>query len=328
MQNISKIDNIQGLIKHLQKEKLVYIQTHNYPDHDAVASAFGLQYLFSQFAIKSKIIYVGSINRDSLIWMIDKLSIEIFNSDDFPEMVAEDQIVIVDGCKGNKNVLDLIGDEVAVIDHHKVEADKLEDVRFKDIKDYLGSCSALIASYYDELRVDIPESVATAFLIGINMDTSNLTRAVHQTDLKYFYELYFKADTNFVNFTLRNFLGLDDLSHYKYLVDNIRVKEEVAFCYFKDGCNINTLGVLSDFVLALKEVDLVTLCASNNNKINFSLRNENDNWNASAIVQEMLKNLGNGGGHSHMAGGVMFNADDFNEDEMYQKFLEIAGKVG
>ena len=71
-----KIESIDKLIKSLQKERFVYIQPHNYPDHDAIASAYGLQYLFEQFGVESKIVYQGNIERNSLKQMIKKLSIK------------------------------------------------------------------------------------------------------------------------------------------------------------------------------------------------------------------------------------------------------------
>ena len=169
-----KIESIDKLIKSLQKERFVYIQPHNYPDHDAIASAYGLQYLFEQFGVESKIVYQGNIERNSLKQMIKKLSIKTYQS--YPEMSEKDKIVIVDGCKGNKNVTDLIGDEVAVIDHHQVNKKDLEDISFIDIRNQLGSCSSIIASYFDEMKIEIPSKIATAFMIGLNMDTSNLTR--------------------------------------------------------------------------------------------------------------------------------------------------------
>ena len=39
------MQKIKKLIKTLKNKKRIFIQTHNYPDHDAVASAFALQYL-------------------------------------------------------------------------------------------------------------------------------------------------------------------------------------------------------------------------------------------------------------------------------------------
>ena len=61
---------IQPLINSLKTEDFVFIQTHNFPDHDAVASAFALQRLFENFGIIGKIIYEGDLQRDSLAKMI------------------------------------------------------------------------------------------------------------------------------------------------------------------------------------------------------------------------------------------------------------------
>ncbi len=316
-----KINSIDKLIKSFQTEKLVYIQPHNYPDHDAIASAYGLQYLFEQFDIKSKIVYLGDIERNSLNQMIEKLSIETYQS--YPEMTEKDKIIIVDGCKGNRNVTDLIGSEVAVIDHHEVSKKDLENISFIDIRNQLGSCSTIIASYFDEMKIEIPPKIATAFMIGLNMDTSNLTRGLHSTDLHYFAKLYFKTDIDFVQSILRNFSTFNDLKHYIYLIENLQSKNTIAFCYFPGGCSINTLGILADFVLALEEIDLVVLCAKNAGKVNFSSRNEAPNWNSSLIVQELLEGIGVGGGHSHMAGGTVLDANIFDPVKIYEKFLKL-----
>ena len=37
----------------------VFIQTHNFPDPDAIASAYGLQYLLHSRGLESTIIYKG-----------------------------------------------------------------------------------------------------------------------------------------------------------------------------------------------------------------------------------------------------------------------------
>lgn len=321
-----RIKHIAEFIRFLQPEREMYIQTHNYPDHDAVAAAFGLQHLLALHQIKSHILYVGDIGEGSLLHMIEKLNITISHADDYSAMQPQDKIVIVDGCKGSKNVLDLVGDEVAVIDHHEINPDDIEDVEFVDIRPWLGSCSSLIASYYNELDIAIPPNVATAFQIGITMDTSNLTRAVDRLDLRFFTDFYFTSNRDFVDSILRNYLALDDLSYYRYLIDHLKIKAEVAFCFFPDGCRPNMLGILSDFVLALKEIDLVVLCALNGDKVYFSLRNENRKWNASLIVRHLLQGIGNGGGHSHMAGGIIFRSADFNSERIYDALLQLIGK--
>jgi nanoRNase/pAp phosphatase (c-di-AMP/oligoRNAs hydrolase) len=312
--------SILELIRELKTADRVFIQTHNFPDHDAVASAFGLSKLFREFDIEAPIIYKGELQRDSLIKMIENLGIEIYKYDEF-ELVSKDKIVIVDGCKGNSNVEDLIGDEIAVIDHHKVSSP--EEVKYIDIREDCGSCSTIIYSYYKQLKVPVAAEVASALIIGLNMDTAQLTRGVSEDDIKAYPDLYVLANMNLVNAILRNYIQTKDLSFYKYLIDNIKIENRVAYCYFDMGCNQNLLGILGDFILALEEVDFVILCAKNGGIINFSIRNENSRLNAAAIILEALKGIGFGGGHNDMSGGVVKEIDKFNDEAICEKFRGI-----
>jgi nanoRNase/pAp phosphatase (c-di-AMP/oligoRNAs hydrolase) len=306
------------LLDALKSEEYVFIQTHNYPDHDAVASAFALQHLLERFNIKSFLIYDGEIQRDSLLQMIEDLGIVIKNYRDY-SLTAKHKIIIVDGCKGNKNVTDLIGDEVAVIDHHIV--DSPDDVPFVDIRSSYGSCSSILYSYYIEYKEEIPKNVATALMIGINMDTSLLTRSVSKQDIEAYADLYGISDIRLQNSILRNYIQTKDLSFYRYAIDNVKIERAVAYCYFPDGCNQNLLAILGDFLLALEEVEFVVLCARNKGNINFSIRSEKKEWNAALVLQEALKGIGFGGGHADMAGGIVTDLALFDPEEIYGRFL-------
>jgi len=308
------------LLEDMKREEYVFIQTHNFPDHDAVASGFALQHLFKELGVKSHLIYEGSIQRDSLIQMIEELGINIEHCENH-DMTADHKIIIVDGCKGNKNVTDLIGDEVGLIDHHQVE--KPDDVPFADIRPDYGACSTVIYCYYKELGIDIPRNVATALMIGINMDTALLTRGVSRNDIEAYAGLYSISDIRLQNSILRNYIQTKDLFFYRYAIDNIKIVDEIAFCYFPEGCNQNLLGILGDFFLALEEVEFVILCAKNGDNINFSIRNEKREWNAAKAIQEVLKGIGFGGGHADLAGGIINGAASFSSETVFAKFRKI-----
>lgn len=310
---------IVNLIDALKREKRIFIQTHNYPDHDAIASAYGLQMLFKEFGIIAHIIYKGEIQRESLIKMIKNLDIETYNASEF-DLQESDNIIIIDGCKGNSNVDDLMGEEIAVIDHHQVK--KPESVKYVDIRASYGACSTIIYSYYKDLGINMSQRVATALIIGLNMDTALLTRGVSEADIAAYPDLYIKANITLVNTILRNYIQTKDLSFYKFLLNNVLIKDKIAFCYFEDGCNQNLLGILGDFILSLEEVVFVVLCAKNNDVINFSIRNEDEKLNAAHIIQEVLKDIGFGGGHSDMAGGVIKEISKFKEDNIYNSFFQ------
>jgi nanoRNase/pAp phosphatase (c-di-AMP/oligoRNAs hydrolase) len=310
---------IQPLIDFLKPEDFVFIQTHNFPDHDAVASAFGLQRLLENFGIKSNLIYEGDLQRDSLSKMIKALNIVIGHSSTF-DLKENHKIIVVDGCKGNKNVTDLIGEEIAVIDHHEVKT--TDDILFTDIRKHCGACSTIINSYYEKSGLPVPRDVATALMIGINMDTALLTRGVSEDDVTAYANLYPIADIPLQNSLLRNYIQTKDLDFYRYAINKIKIEKGVAFCYFPEGCNQNLLGILGDFFLALEEVQFVILSANNENTINFSLRNEREDLNASLIIQDVLKGIGFGGGHQDLAGGVIQDKALFDADAIYGAFME------
>ena len=96
----------------------VFIQMHNYPDPDAIASAFGLQKLLEKFGIKPVICYDSAAEKLTAITMLSNFSINIVHCHDITDMTESDKIVAIDAQKHNSNLTDLVGDEVACIVHH------------------------------------------------------------------------------------------------------------------------------------------------------------------------------------------------------------------
>lgn len=303
----------------------VYVQTHDFPDCDAVATAFGLQVLLKDAGVSSRIVFVGELLRDSLRRMIRDLGIDVEQAAGI-EFDTQDPIVIVDGCKGSKNVTDLPGDEIAVIDHHDVKTP--DNVPFVDIRPGLGACATLIYGYFQEAHVEIPREVATALMIGINMDTALLTRQVSKEDIQAYADLYARADVRLENSILRNSIQTRDLEFYRHALANVQIGDRVAFCWFPEGCNQNLLGILGDFFIALEEAEFVVLCARNESVINISVRSEREAWNASRVVQEALHGIGFGGGHADMAGGIIRDPREIDGQQLHERFrraLQVSG---
>ncbi|MBN1798500.1 MAG: DHH family phosphoesterase [Spirochaetales bacterium] len=317
------MEQFKKLLNILKTQKHAYIQTHNFPDHDAVASSFALQYLLERNNISSTIIYVGEIQRMSLKRLIQELDIPI-KREDACLRTEQDKIIIVDGCKGNKNVLDLIGQELAVIDHHNVTSP--DDVIYSDIRPEYGACASILFDYFRSENQEIPRKIATALLTGLLVDTALMTRGVCAADLEAYAELYVRADVGFVNSLLRNCIQKKELSFYKYVIENVKVQERFAFCYFGEGCNQNLLGIIGDFLLSLNEVDFVFLCAKNNDTINISVRSEVPRWNAAAVTRQVLDGIGFGGGHSDLAGGIIEHCRELNQEDMFRRVVSALQK--
>ena len=75
--------------------------------------------------------------------------------------------------------------------------------------------------------------------------------------------------------------------------------------------------------IVMKDITVTFPGVIANNKINFSIRSEREEWNSSIIIQEILKNIGFGGGHADMAGGIINDIKLFNESEIYNKFINL-----
>ena len=72
---------LQELLKQINR-KHVYIQTHNFPDPDAIASALGIQELLKHNGISSTICYKGKIDRYSTDKLREILDIRLVNIED------------------------------------------------------------------------------------------------------------------------------------------------------------------------------------------------------------------------------------------------------
>lgn len=319
------MQTIKKLIKTLKSKKRIFIQTHDYPDHDAVASAFALHYLLKNFKIESSIIFHGDILRDSLQKMIDRLNIPILPHYKY-ELSDDDSIVIVDANKKNKNVAELKGEVVAVIDHHPGVA--YEDLEFCDIRSNCGACATIIFSYFAELMLEPGREVATALHAGIVFDTHQFTRNADPIDIETVAMLYRVSDVAFVNSLVRNSIKLDDFKQYRYLLDNMRVKDRASYCHFPNGCDKDLLAILADYLLSVKEIKVVVLSTQASNCVSFCVRSETPDIPANTMVQRLLAGIGSGGGHIDMAGGRIPDIKDFDQEDIYKKMTALVnGKI-
>lgn len=159
----------------------VYVQTHNFPDPDAIASAFGLQKLLAMYEVPSKLCYDGRIDRVNAWGMLETFGIEMQSYESLrPELREEDYVICVDSQKNGGNVTDIIGDEVACIDHHPVFVQM--EYKYRDIR-RTGACATIIAEYYAKEKRQPEPNVASALLYGIKMDTLQFTRGVTSLDI-------------------------------------------------------------------------------------------------------------------------------------------------
>lgn len=295
----TRIEELVSIVK----DHRVFIQTHNYPDPDAVGAAYGLQFLLQNYGIDASIIYQGSLNKMYGLRMIDYFGILMKNADEI-DLKEEDYIIIVDAQKYNKNCTDLIGDEVACIDHHPTMIEC--DYKYKDVR-LVGACSTLIAEYIIESGVTPPEDVASALVYGMKMDTADFSRGVTELDAKMYYELFPYVDHHSIEKLQVNTIAFTDLQAYGAAINNINAYKRAGYACIPFDCPDALIAIISDFILALDLIDFSVVYSIRPGGYKFSVRSEDDNLDAGKITNQVLHSLGNGsgGGHAFMAGGFL-----------------------
>lgn len=286
----------------LLKNQTVYIQTHNFPDPDAIASAFGLQQFLAYHGITASICYDGRIDRLSSKKMLDTFGITMLSGSEVLHMKPQDYIVLVDSQKLNSNVTDFAGTEIACVDHHPTYM--TYEYLYRDIR-MAGSCASLIASYFAETHTPVSKEAAAALAYGIKMDTAEFTRGVTEMDTDMFAFLYSHADWNLVKAMYSNTLEFDDLRAYGAAIQNITIYGTTGFAHIPFECAEALVAVISDFILALDVVDISIVYAIQSSGIRFSIRSERPGMHAGDLTALALSGIGGGGGHPAMAGGMI-----------------------
>jgi Exopolyphosphatase-related proteins len=282
---------------------VVCIQTHDYPDPDALATAYGLQELLRRHGIDAEIGYFGTVDKVNIRLMMDEFEIVPMSSSRLAE-IAEDAVVInVDVQKNNSNLTDMRGEERVCIDHHPWVTEEKYDIVIHKI---VGACSTIITELYVELGEDIPRMVATALLYGIKMDTRNLCSGVTEEDLDAFTRLHRIANHDIIRRLENNSLQISDLRAYGAAIQNIVVYEGIGFVHIPFDCPDGLIASVSNFILALDAVTLAVVYADRSGGLKFSVRSELSSVNAGQLVNYALRGVGNGGGHATMAGGLLY----------------------
>ena len=320
---MTKLDQLISKIK----QKHVYIQMHNFPDPDAIASAFGLQELLKYRRIPATICYKGKIERYSTEKMCQLLAIEIENIEDITdELDDSDEVILVDAQKGNTNIINIAGDEIICIDHHPTF--EQQEYQFADIRPDVGACASIIAQYFLENDIPMNKRVATALAFGIRMDTKNLSSGVSKLDMEMLYQMFDLCDQNVIHNLENSNLYFEDLLAYSKAIYSIKVYDNVSFADTGRDCPEGLIASVSDFMLALVEVTFSIVYSRKSDGIKLSVRSEGSKLDAGKVIREALEGIGNGGGHAEMAGGfVPFTGSDEEADlmikEIQERFLNV-----
>ena len=286
----------------LERDRPILVQTHDFPDHDAVGSAYALCELLLRHHYDCSITYGGLIQSISLTSMIEKLDISLLP---FTEACSNSsfQTIIVDGSPAGDTVKTVAGTLTAVVDHHP--ARKALSCPFTDIRIDAGACASIIWTYWQEAGEVPDRTTATALLAGIQLDTDFLSRKVSKIDLDAHYNLFFLGNSDLAREVVRTSLSIAQLAEIGHAFSSFLIRDAILLTEVKGDYSSELLSVLADFLLRLQEVTFVIVIEIRGAEYHLSARSRDRSIDAGYIIRNVLEGIGTGGGHPHMAGGLI-----------------------
>ena len=294
-------------LRDLEQFNPITIQCHDNPDADTIASGYGLYCYFKDKGKDVRLVYSGKnvITKSNLTHMVSKLNIPIEYIDpDNKETVNFKGLIITVDCQyGAGNVTKLMGDEIAIIDHHQVE---IEDVSLSNIFPGLGSCSTLVWSMLleEDYKVDDEKGLGTALYYGLYTDTNQFSEIHNPLDKDLREGVEF--DNSLINLFRNSNLSLRELEIAGIAMLRYSFNEEYEFAVIRSQpCDPNILGLISDFLLQVDKINSCVVYNETNDGYKISVRSCVKEVNASELAAYLSEGIGSGGGHYDKAGGFV-----------------------
>lgn len=320
MKSATKILNF--LLQRKESLSPILILTHDYPDPDALASAFALKYLLSNFYnIDSWIAYSGIIGRMENRSMVDILNIPVnrLSSMDFNSYT---NFVLVDTQPLFENN-SFPSDKKAtiVIDQHKFVKKPKADLSIIDTR--CGATCVIIAEALLALEADIPKNVATALAYGIISETLNLYRGTTRRVVKAYLGILPKCDMAALAEIQnpprsKNFFKTLGTSIQNAAVCGSLISSNLGFVE-----NPDLVSQTADFLLTYEGVEWSLSTGRYKDTLHLSLRSKNTDISAGEILRYVVVDKSRAGGHSGIAGGSI----DVGADASETKWKETERKV-
>lgn len=291
-------------VRSVQHLRSVLILAHDYPDPDALASAFALRVLLENaFGMECAIAYGGIIGRAENKTMERELTvgavpIEAVDVSRYP------LIALVDTQPGTgNNSLPPSRLPDMVFDHHP-PVPLLEQVPFSDVREEWGTTSTLIYGYLKAAGLGIDRNLATAIAYSIRAETQDLGREFEQADKDAYYELITRAD----NLKMHKIVNAPVPAAYfqglMYAVENATIYGDSILFSDVGRMEFPELAAeVADLFMRLNRVDWVLCMGAFKGAVYLSLRTRSKVLSAGTIMKELVRELGSGGGHAAMAGG-------------------------
>jgi nanoRNase/pAp phosphatase (c-di-AMP/oligoRNAs hydrolase) len=322
------VKNLHRIRKFLSRNKHrispMLILTHDYPDPDALASAFALQYLANKsFGIRSRIVYGGVIGRTENREMVRILRLPVYKLK-ASDLERYPHVALVDTQpRFGNNSFPEERKATIVIDQHSPVTKPAAELAVIDTS--CGATSALLAQVLLSNRVDIPVRVATALVYGILSDTMNLFRVTSAEVVETYLTLLPLCD-------MRALAQIQNPSRserfFRTLIKGLRramINRRLIVSHLGFVDSPDLVAQVADFLLTLEGMDSSLCTGRYKRNLHVSLRVADPKDGAGMILRDIFSDRAQAGGHGRIAGGKVIigaNVDEHLWEEEERSLTE------
>jgi nanoRNase/pAp phosphatase (c-di-AMP/oligoRNAs hydrolase) len=292
------------MLRALAGKKNILITTHAHPDPDAAASCMGLQRLLQQKLPDATVTirFKGQHRSPRLMGFARTVGLD-FQPWDEAALQSYDAIVLVD-TQPTFSVSPLTADvrPTVVIDHHRGRATR-GDVPVFDVRPEVGAASAIVFSYFMELNLTIDPALGSALLYGIEADVAGTAGNQSPLDTVAISGLVLVADIR--KLWQMRYVSLP-ANYYAAFARAVQAAMRYDFALITHAGPVQQVeeaALIADGLLRCEGIDCALVVAEHEGRMILSLRTRPSLPSAGQMMQRLVKQIGEGGGHRTKAGG-------------------------
>ncbi len=315
----------------LRDGERLLILTHDNPDPDALAGAFGLLTLVEKFdGVEAKIGFGGFVGRAENRTMVQELGLPVLPTWalSFDEV---DLIALVDTQPGTGN--NSLPDDVevaVVIDHHPLR-EETKRARFWDVRTDCGSSCTILTQYLQAAGVPLVGNLATALFYGIQSETQDLGREAGPGDIQASLALYPGTDRELISRIRYPDLPQPYFRSLHRSLERARTRGPVVISYVGKLDYPDLVAELADFYLRFEGAKWSFCIGRFEDDILISVRTNLRDAAAGQLLRRVVAKDGSAGGHGMMAGARVpvrhMSAEDtrLKSEELVNRFIKELG---
>ncbi len=318
-------DLLDFLAANRQSISPLLILPHDYPDPDAIAAAFALQFLAKGYGIESRIAYGGVIGRTENQAMVTLLHIPMHPLKR-TNLKKYRRVALVDTQPSfENNPFPANRRATMVIDQHESTGQLAADLALVDTG--CGATCVIVAQALLLKNVEIPLRVATALAYGILSDTLNLYRAERPDVTQTYLSILHRADMHALA-RIQN-----PMRSKPFFVTVARCIRQAAICgrlivvHLGRVENPDLVPQMAEFLLTYQQSRWSFCTGRYKERLQVSLRSAKQDGQVSEILRDVFIAREQAGGHGAIAGGSLTIGANAPEEVWHHREQELQERL-